>query len=354
MRIRPAIGSRVRHLFLGLATLGSVSLLTACAGMTTDNSIVYAGFGGSYEESVKQAVFDPYSQDSGVKVYYDSSGSSVSKIVNMSEAGTMNLDLIDAEDSTLAQFIAADTLEPVDGSKYTADLANPDSATDYSIPWYTFSRNLFWNTDQIHHPLDSWADLFDTKNFPGTRGFVSLPWGLLEGALIADGVAVDDLYPLDVDRAFSKLDEIRDDSVFFASNGDLQNAISQGEIVLGYANLARIKSVNDSGAVPLDYTWDGAGLSVQQLVIPRGAPNQGAALDAIDESMTPSSQKAIMDDLGYAPSLESALAGLDNATLSDLPGTAQTATDETFSIDIEWWARNGDDVLRKWQEWVNQ
>ena len=51
---------------------------------------------------------------------------------------------------------------------------------------------------------ESWADFWDTKAFPGSRSLphpdADLPE--LEFALLADGVPMDKLYPLDVDRAF--------------------------------------------------------------------------------------------------------------------------------------------------------
>ncbi|SCL25622.1 ABC transporter substrate-binding protein [Micromonospora inyonensis] len=349
-------GGRRRAGALLAAVVVALGSLTACSGgddAGEKGSITYAGFGGTYEEAVKAALFDPYSKDTGVKVLYDSSGSDVAKLVQMSKSGSMNLDLIDAEDSSLAQFMAADILQPID-TKGLEGFADPSAVTGYSVPWYTFSRNLFWNKDEVPGGVDSWADLFDTKGIPGKRGMVGLPWGILEGALIADGVPVDQLYPLDLDRAFRKLDTIRGNTVFFPSNGDLQNAISQGEIALGYGNLARIKSIAASGAVPLDYTWDGAVLSVQQLVIPKGAPDQPDAFEAIKYSLKPEVQKAIMDKLGYTPSLKSVLDGLDAKARADLPGTEETASDETFRIDVDWWAKNGADVLKRWQDWQNR
>jgi putative spermidine/putrescine transport system substrate-binding protein len=343
---------------------GASLMLAACSGGDTpapsssDGSdlsgteLTYAGFGGTYEEAVKASLFDPFSAESGVTVLYDTSGSSVARLIEMSDAGAMTLDLIDAEDPTLAQFIAADVLQPVDLGVDPALFANPDAITDYSVPWYIFSRNIFWNTDTIGE-LDSWADLFDVDANPGTRGFLSLPWGLLEGALIADGVAVDDLYPLDLDRAFAKLDEIRDSTVFFQSNGDLQNAISQGEVDAGFVNLARLKTVGEEGGIPVDYTWTGAMLSTQQLVIPNGAPNVPAAKAALEYSLTDDAQIAILDSLGYTPSLLSVLDTLDADTRADLPGTEETATDETFYISTDWWAENGADTLQRWQAWLN-
>jgi putative spermidine/putrescine transport system substrate-binding protein len=41
---------------------------------------------------------------------------------------------------------------------------------------------------------------------------------MLEIALLADGVAPDKLYPLDLDRAFKKLDTIKKNTIWWATN----------------------------------------------------------------------------------------------------------------------------------------
>jgi putative spermidine/putrescine transport system substrate-binding protein len=47
------------------------------------------------------------------------------------------------------------------------------------------------------------------RRFPGPRSLRNHPVDNLEFALLADGAAMDKLYPIDMDRAFRKLDEIR-------------------------------------------------------------------------------------------------------------------------------------------------
>jgi len=56
----------------------------------------------------------------------------------------------------------------------------------------------------------SWADFWDVKKFPGSRSLcLSDSPRTLIFALLADGVPRDQLYPLDIDRAFKKLDQIK-------------------------------------------------------------------------------------------------------------------------------------------------
>jgi len=66
------------------------------------------------------------------------------------------------------------------------------------------------------------ADFFNTKKFPGKRGLRKSPKANLEMALVADGVAAADVYDVlatseGVDRAFAKLDSIKDSVVWWES-----------------------------------------------------------------------------------------------------------------------------------------
>ena len=75
---------------------------------------------------------------------------------------------------------------------------------------------------------NTWADMFDLKRFPGRRMMPKDPRGMLEVALLADGVSKDNLYPLDLDRAFRKLNQIKDNTIFFDGPSQSQQLIVDG------------------------------------------------------------------------------------------------------------------------------
>src|SRR4030095_15217409 len=91
-----------------------------------------------------------------------------------------------------------------------------------AVPNMKSALLLAYNTETYpDNPPSSWADFFDTEKSPGTRGGQNdVNQGALEAALLADGVAPEDLYPLDYDRAFAKLDTLGDDLTFMANGGD--------------------------------------------------------------------------------------------------------------------------------------
>ena len=76
-----------------------------------------------------------------------------------------------------------------------------------------YSFNIIYNTAAFSkgkHPR-SWAEVWDAKAFPGPRTF-NFGGGTtpqLEFALLADGVPLSQVYPIDIERAWKKYDQLR-------------------------------------------------------------------------------------------------------------------------------------------------
>jgi putative spermidine/putrescine transport system substrate-binding protein len=89
------------------------------------------------------------------------------------------------------------------------------------------------------------ADFFNTKKFPGKRGMRKTPKANLEMALIADGVANKDVYEMlatdaGVDRAFAKLDTIKDHVVWWEAGAQPPQLLADGEVAMTTAYNGRI------------------------------------------------------------------------------------------------------------------
>ena len=89
-----------------------------------------------------------------------------------------------------------------------------------------------------------WAAFWDTKNFPGQRSLRKHPIYALEMALIADGVPMDKLYPIDVDRAFKKLEELKPHVlVWWSSGAQSAQVLKDGEVDMVAAWNGRIQAL---------------------------------------------------------------------------------------------------------------
>jgi putative spermidine/putrescine transport system substrate-binding protein len=96
--------------------------------------------------------------------------------------------------------------------------------------------------------------------------------GAVEAALLADGVAPDKLYPLDLDRAFAKIDSVKEHLVFWESGAESQQMFLQGEIVMGevWHTRASVLERDTNGRVA--WTWKQGNAAPAAWIIPKGNP----------------------------------------------------------------------------------
>ncbi|NBW25913.1 MAG: extracellular solute-binding protein, partial [Betaproteobacteria bacterium] len=92
-------------------------------------------------------------------------------------------------------------------------------------------------------------DFFNVTKFPGKRGLKKDPSVTLEWALMADGVAVNDVYkvlgtPAGVDRAFKKLDTIKSSIVWWTAGAQPPQLLASGEVVMTHSWHGRIVDAN--------------------------------------------------------------------------------------------------------------
>lgn len=324
--------------------------LTGCGTLGGGNALWYSGYGGTYELAVKNAVFKPYTKASGVEVKIDQDGSNVSKLHATIKSGRPSPDIVDTETATLAQFMSKRMLKPLDMSKVNVSgVANRSLIKRYSIPWYQFSRNLYWNSKVFPDGGPrSWADVWNVDKFPGKRSFPDRPIGTLEVALLASGVPRDHLYPLDVDRAFRWLDKIKSHAIFV---DQADTAIAQGNVVTGLYTLGRLLDLRDGGA-HIAYSWNDAVVSIESLTVSKSAEHPDKAMGVIQQSLSPESQMAMLKSLNYTPTVKSVLDKLPAKRRADLAGTDETRK-TSFYINSDWWSAHYDGVMKRWQDWIN-
>jgi putative spermidine/putrescine transport system substrate-binding protein len=238
-------------------------------------SIVLINTGGDWGTCQRKSFADTFEEKYGVKVI-DGPFLEDGQIRAAVETGVYDVDVVFPTPSLVLDDLGSKYLEPIDYSIVAKDELIPGTFTKYGVALDLFSWAFGYRTDVSPAPT-KWEDFFDTKNFPGKRGLVSWDTStVLIGALIADGVAPDQLLPLDLNRAFAKLDTIKDDIVWFDTGSAGQDLLVTGEVrfVQLYAN--RITSSRDNGA-PVDILWDGQIIQADYLGIPKGSPNVATA-----------------------------------------------------------------------------
>ncbi|MCB5410722.1 ABC transporter substrate-binding protein [Pseudogemmobacter faecipullorum] len=331
---------------IGLVLAGAVLAPLSAQAETT---ITVTSFGGGYQEAQKKAYFDAFTAAQSEIAIREDSPTSNAKLKAMVEAGAVDWDLVLTDDSFGLETDAA-WLEPID---YT--IVNRDKFIDGTTGTYRVAADieatvLAYNSAEFGDAKpEGFEDFFNTEDFPGLRAaWKYAASGLFETALLADGVAAEDLYPIDVERALAKLDTIKEDLIWWETGAQSEQLLTSGEAAMGLVWVSRALSGADKG-VRIDWTdWTS---QTGYWVVPKGTKNKEAAMRALEFFTEPAQQIAFTEFMPYGPSNKHAV----GSVLPNFAGNLPTDhLDSRVLMDAEWWGVNGAAVDARFQEWLLQ
>ena len=269
--------SRRKVLSLGgsLAAASLVALMNHAvpAGQFDGKQVVFASWGGAYQDAQKECYCVPFEKKTGPKVLQDGPMDEA-KFRTMVQSGNPVWDMVDVTHEFLYNGIKNDLFEKLELSKIDVSRISPRYRTDYGIGDIVWSYNIGYSTKQFtedNHPK-SWADVFDTKKFSGSRTMPgNTPAPAMEVALMADGVTPGELYkmlatPEGVKRAFDKLSSIKQQIIFWETNSKSQQLFADGEVSCGVILNGRAYDAAQKG-VPIAIDWNQNIQSIDYLVI---------------------------------------------------------------------------------------
>lgn len=314
-------------------------------------TLTFVSFGGVYQEAQRKAWLEPYTALTGVQFVEDENSSNAT-IKAQVEAGQVTWDVVDVGND-FGLDAHKDLLEPLDFSLIPRDELNEDlGISDYRIPDITYGVVLAYNTEATAGAVpEGWADYFDTTKIPGKRG----AWdysegGMFEFALMADGVAPADLYPLDLPRATAKLDTIKDNIVFWGSGAESQELIGSGEVAMTMIWNGRGWSAKNIDTKPVEIQWNQQIVTADYLVVPKGSPNKDAAMRFIAYTACAEHNGKPSQYIPYGPTNKNSAP--NPAMVNDLSVTNADENsayfDDTYLID------NFEEIDAAWQAWKTQ
>jgi putative spermidine/putrescine transport system substrate-binding protein len=332
----------MRNIFI-LATVATIATFTPA----TAADLVFSSWGGTTQDAQKAAWADKFTEKTGINVLQDGP-TDYGKLKAMVEANAVTWDVVDVEGDYAAQAGKKGLLEKLDFSVIDKSKLDPRFVTEYSVGSFYYSFVIGCNKDVVDACPKTWADLFDTEKFPGKRAFYkwSAP-GVIEAALLADGVPADKLYPLDLDRAFKKLDTIKGDIIWWSGGAQSQQLLASAEAPFGSLWNGRMTALAQTG-ISVETSWEQNITAADSLVVPKGAKNKEAAMQFIALATSAQAQAELANLTGYAPiNLDSP--ELMNAELAKTLPDAQTASQ--VNADMNYWAENRDAIGERWYAW---
>lgn len=348
-----------RRLLL-LSTVLFLGLL-ACASPPEDSSevsaedsaqdLVVASFGGAWQDAQRQAMFEPFRQETGVgisELIYDGEFELLQEKCSSGE-----WDVADVEPAELYHGAEAGLYQPIDYAELDRSALLDSALHSHGVGIMTHAIVLGYDSDTFSDPGSAprtWADFWDLERFPGKRALRSNAQWMLEIALLADGVPGDELYPLDLDRAVASLEKLGSKVVLFDAWSEPAELLTGGDVVLAVGTNGRLHAARDEGK-PVAYSWKGGLVASDYWVVCAGSRNKEAAQRFVRYAVSESAQSAFPPLIRYGPVNRRAQEALTPEVVRDLPTAPENLADEVF-FDPEWWHENELEANRRYGEWV--
>ena len=337
-----------RNLLKAGAFMATTSMVPWSTARAADDKVTFVSWGGSTQEAQTEAWATPFTAATQIPVVQDGP-TDYGKLKAMVESGNVMWDVVDVEGYYAYRFAKLGLLEPIDYTVVNRDDLDPRLAFEYGVGSFMSSYVLAYNKNFVQGELTTWADLFDIQKFPGKRAVYK--WagiGPLEMALLADGVEPSKLYPLDLDRAFAKLDTIKSNIVWWGSGAESQQLIASGEAPIGMFWNGRIYFMQKDGLDSLAVSWKQNIPGPDILVVPKGAPNKAAAMKFIAEAASARGQATFANLSAYAPTNSAAIPLIKPEILPVMPFTYKN---EDVPLGLEYWSENVDEISKRWYAW---
>jgi putative spermidine/putrescine transport system substrate-binding protein len=318
--------------------------------------VVVRNPGGAYSDAQKEYIYDPFTKETGIEVVIVAS--TMAKLLAMVKSGAAEMDVADAGLDGLITIGNAGGLAPIDyGSwKHTdpKDIAG-EYVTKTTVANCLYATVLGYNKEAIPEGKQpkGWAEFWDVEKFPGDRMLADMASGApnLEFALIADGVPMDKLFPLDIDRAFKSLSRIKPHIKKFWDTGALSaQMLADKDVVLGSIWNGRLEAIATKGA-PVAIEWNQHMLALQGYGIFKDAKNMKEAQLLVDYAMQPKAQLGLPKELAYGPTNRKTFDMLPAERVAVLPGSPEQLK-RSFLQDAQWWDQNRAKVNSIWSKWI--
>lgn len=194
-----------------------------------------------------------------------------------------------------------------------------------------------------------WTEFWDLRAFGGTRALRRDPVGTLEFATLASGVMLPDLFPLDTAAAFASLERIRAATLFYEDSKQPVELVRSTQVGLASAWNVRTSLPDVGPAVSVQ--WDGAMISADSWVIPKGSANLDVAMSFLNFATraVPTANYSTLENFG--PVNKDAIALLREDIVDSLPN-APGRVERQFFENWGFWAEFREPVTEQFESWL--
>lgn len=343
-------------------------LLTSGTAAMAQDPLTVVTWGGAYADAQQEAIFAPFTDATGIPVEVVTYNGSLGALD--ARAAAESWDVIDmlepvaisgCETGRLQELNAARIIE-ADRRGIDADF-HPTRLRRCAIPQNVFATVIAYD-DRAFPGVkpSSVEDFFDVERFPGKRAIAKSPDGILEWALMAEGVPPAQVYDLlSTDRglrlAFRQLEELRGHIIWWQDAGAPPALLSEGRAVMASGYNGRFFAAAQEHDAPISVIWDGRLIGTDVWSVPSGTDRPEDARRFLRFASRPETMARLAERIPYGPARKSAMArvGLNPGTgipmRDHLPNAPQHGARQLVS-DSPWYSHTREMRQRRFEDWL--
>ncbi len=268
-------------------------------------TLTIATFAGSVQDA-QQTALTPLAEQSGLHFSLQGWDGSLATLQKRAQAGSTDWDLVLMQAAALQVACRQGLLLPQPLNRDPGSDAPDSSGSDCGVAALQMNLVLAWDKSRVD-ATPGWSDFWDVARRPGKRGLQRSPRGVLEIALMADGVAPEDVYRTlsgsgGIDRAFHKLDQLKPYIVWWTTPAEAVQIIESGAVLMTSATAAEITQADQTGHHFGTQWSQSLGLDVQWGA-PRGTTPERQALvrSMLAVLSTPTARAAFLSACAASP-----------------------------------------------------
>ncbi|NGM46080.1 extracellular solute-binding protein [Rhodobacter sp. SGA-6-6] len=225
-----------RGLIKSLTAIGlGAGVLRGGMASAQAGELILATWGGEVGKATVDIFGGKLTELTGITVREDGSGPTEGAVQAQAASGKIAWDVMQLEYNSAITLGEKGLLGEIDYAIVDKAKIVGGTAFEYGVAALFNTMVLCYDSEKYgDNPPKTWKDFFDVEAFPGQRCIPKYMNGLLEGALLADGMAPDQLYPIDLNRALNKIAELLPHvSSVWGSGAESQQVMMDGDASMG-------------------------------------------------------------------------------------------------------------------------
>ncbi|MEM7207320.1 MAG: extracellular solute-binding protein [Pseudomonadota bacterium] len=328
-------------------------------------TLTVVSWGGAHTVALTNAFYEPFEREFDVDVSSLHYSGGLGQLRAQVESEAVVWDVLDLTAEDVLMGCENGWLEPLPLEQLlpgAEDISAEDDFYDHAltncgVAYASWSMlNAVWPGAFENKSPRSISDVFDVETFPGKRGFYRSPRGLLEWALLAEGVNPRDVYSrlatdAGIEQSLMRLSALRPSIVWWDDVDEHARERVSKDIPIGAVFSSTMMQKNDNSHNNTSFIWDGQLMNYSYLSIARGSLQFANAWRFIRFVTRYEQMPLITNWTGYSPTRRSSLRRIGARFLPTL-STSDENRALALHVDADWWRNHGDAAEQRFVDWL--